>query len=249
LIAEHLRRGPIRDDVRGARVVAVQLNLIGGFELLVKGRLVSLPLGVQRVIAFVALQGRSVARSFVVGNLWPEASEEHARASLRSALWRLRRLESDVLVADAGSIQLARHASLDTAEVMNPSAVGSTSQSPGPRPPPMYSGELLPGWYDDWVVMARERIRFTQLRTLEAIAERSLADGRLGEAEDAYRAAAELEPFKETVQRGLIKVLLRAGSPGEAIHRYRAYRTLLHDELGVEPSLQMDALLEGVTAE
>jgi DNA-binding SARP family transcriptional activator len=249
LIAEHLRRGPIHDDVRVARGDAVRLNLIGAFELFVSGHLVSMPLGVQRLIAFVALQGRSVARSFVVGNLWPEASEEHARASLRSALWRLRRLESDVLVADAGAIQLARQVRLDTAEVMNQSAVASHAQSSGRRLAPMYSGELLPGWYDDWVVMARERIRFTQLRALEAMAEESLEGGRLGEAEDAYRTAADLEPFKETVQRGLIKVLLAAGSPGEAIHRYRAYRTLLRDELGVEPSLQMVALLEGVTAE
>jgi DNA-binding SARP family transcriptional activator len=249
MIAEHLRRGPSPDAPAVTRVDVVRLNLIGAFELFVSGRLVSMPLGVQRVIAFVALQGRTVARSFVVGNLWPESSEEHARASLRSALWRLRRLEDDVLVADASAIQLAPHVLLDTAEVMNPSVAGYNAQPSSRRLPPMYSGELLPGWYDDWVVMARERIRFTQLRTLEDIGERSCAHGRLAEAEEAYRAAAELEPFKETVQRGLIKVLLQAGSPGEAIHRYRAYRMLLHDELGVDPSPQMEAILEGVTAE
>jgi DNA-binding SARP family transcriptional activator len=249
MIAEHLRRGPSVDAPSMTRVDAARLNLIGAFELFVSGRLVSIPLGVQRVIAFVALQGRTVARSFVVGNLWPEASEERARANLRSALWRLRRLENEVLVADAAAIQLARHVRLDTAEVMNPSVASPKPLSPSRRLPPMYSGELLPGWYDDWVVMARERIRFTQLRALEDIAERSCADGRLAEAEEAYRAAADLEPFKETVQRGLIKVLLQAGSPGEAIHRYRAYRMLLHEELGVEPSPQMEAILEGVTAE
>ena len=247
-IAEHPRRAPEPDAPRTSRVDAVRLNLIGAFELFVGGRLISMPLGVQRVIAFVALQGRAVARSFVVGNLWPEASEEHARASLRSALWRLRRLESDVLVADPAQIQLARHVGLDTADVMNaPIGEGTSPHARPLRLPPMFSGELLPGWYDDWVVMARERIRFTQLRTLEEMAERSRADGRLSEAEEAYRAAADLEPFKETVQRGLIQVLLQAGSPGEAIHRYRAYRLLLHDELGVEPSPQMEALLEGVT--
>ena len=249
VIAEHLRRAPRLDTVEATRVDAVQLNLIGAFELFVRGRPISMPLGVQRVIAFVALQGRTVARSFVVGNLWPEASEEHARASLRSALWRLRRLESAVLVADAAQIQLARAVRLDTADVMNPPVAGADPRSSRRMLPPMYSGELLPGWYDDWVVMARERIRFMQLRALEDMAERSRAEGRLAEAEEAYRAAADLEPFKETVQRGLIKVLLQAGSPGEAIHRYRAYRLLLHDELGVEPSPQMETLLEGVTPE
>lgn len=250
MTAERSRRTPELGGPRANRVQAVRLSLIGAFELFVDGRRVSMPLGVQRVIAFVALQGRAVARSFVVGNLWPEASEEHARASLRSALWRLRRLENEVLVADTAQIQLARHVRLDIADVMHaPVAEGG---SPDDHPlglPPMFSGELLPGWYDDWVVMARERLRFTQLRALEEMAEHSRADGRLGAAEEAYRAAADLEPFKETVQRGLIQVLLQEGSPGEAIHRYRAYRRLLRDELGVEPSSQMEALLEGVTPE
>lgn len=221
---------------------------MGAFELFVGGRLVPMPLGVQRVIAFVALQNRAVARSYVVGNLWPEASEEHARASLRSALWRLRRLEADVLVADATQIQMAPRVALDAAEVARAAAIvqGADNGAISYRPS-MFAVELLPGWYDDWVVMARERLRFAQLCALEAIAGRARGAGRLSEAEEAYRAAAELEPFKETVQRGLVEVLLESGSPGEAIHRYRAYRTLLNEELGVEPSPQMEALLRGVT--
>lgn len=223
---------------------------MGTFELFVADRFVSMPLGVQRVVAFVALQGRAIARSYVVGNLWPDSTEEHARANLRSALWRLRRLKHDVLVADGAQIHLAAHVRVDATEIAR---VASESGDGGDHPqqngsPVIFSGELLPGWYEDWVVMARERLRFSQLRALEARGAHLLAKGRLPEAEEAYRAAADLEPFKETVQRGLIQVLLEAGSPGEAIHRYQSYRTLLREELGAEPSRQMTALLEGVTA-
>lgn len=242
------RSAPAGADGLRNRDAAVHLSLVGGFELSVHGRVIAMPMGVQRVVAFVALQDGPAARSYVVGNLWPDASEEHARASLRSALWRLRRLKSSVIDAGTSQLRLSADVELDVTEISE-LATGVTATAPDLDGPAhhAFASELLPGWYDDWVIISRERLRFAQLRALELMAEQWCAAGRLSDAEEAYRTAAALEPFKETIQRGLIQVLIEEGSPGEAIHHYRAYRSLLRDELGAEPSPQMEALLERVT--
>ena len=74
----------------------IRLELMGGFALHLDGRPIRLPLSVQRVIAFVALATRPVQRIYVAGCLWIDSSEDHANASLRTALWRLGRLGAAV---------------------------------------------------------------------------------------------------------------------------------------------------------
>jgi two-component SAPR family response regulator len=51
-------------------------------------------------------------------------------------------------------------------------------------------GELLPGWYDDWILLERERVRYLQLHMLEVAADQLLRKGRLAAALEfaAYRA-------------------------------------------------------------
>jgi DNA-binding SARP family transcriptional activator len=68
-----------------------RLGLLQGFELVLDGRPVHLPLSGQRVLAFLALQNRPVQRVYVAGSLWLDASEHKANASLRTTLWRRRR--------------------------------------------------------------------------------------------------------------------------------------------------------------
>ena len=82
----------------------IRLALLGTFELRVAGDPVSLPMNGQRLLAFLALQGRPLTRSFVAGSLWIDSTDDRAAASLRSALWRLNR---DGRLVDANGEQLA----------------------------------------------------------------------------------------------------------------------------------------------
>ena len=60
-----------------------------------------LPAALERLVAFLALRGPS-RRCFVAGTLWPEVSEEHALASLRTSIWRMNRLAPGLLSATGG---------------------------------------------------------------------------------------------------------------------------------------------------
>ncbi len=74
-----------------------KLRLLNGFELARGRRPITLPMSGQRLVAFLALTDRLALRGYVAGTLWPEASEEHAAASLRSGLWRLHQLVPDLV--------------------------------------------------------------------------------------------------------------------------------------------------------
>src|SRR6266852_2193437 len=59
-----------------------QLVLIDGFSLCSGRAIRRLPASAQRLLAFVALQERSVSRQRAAFSLWPAASEAHAYGSL-----------------------------------------------------------------------------------------------------------------------------------------------------------------------
>jgi DNA-binding SARP family transcriptional activator len=109
------------------------------------------------------------------------------------------------------------------------------------------AGELLPDWYDDWVVLERELFRQLGLNALERLSER-LAESRMpGPALEVALAVVAGEPFRESAHRVLIKAHLASGNKWEAIRQYRFYTRLLHDHLNLDPSPAMTALIEGVS--
>ena len=108
---------------------------------------------------------------------------------------------------------------------------------------PDHACHLLPGWYEEWVVMERERLRQRVLHALEALAELHSERGRHAEAVDAATRAVTEEPLRETAQRVLLAAYLAQGNQAEARLAYGAFARLLRRELGVEPSRHLTALL------
>jgi DNA-binding SARP family transcriptional activator len=93
------------------------VNLLGGFEVRRDGEPVPLTPIAQRLVAFLALQRRPLQRLHVAGMLWTDASEEHANASLRTALWREQRLRPALVSRTATHLALADGVAVDAAEV------------------------------------------------------------------------------------------------------------------------------------
>ena len=83
------------------------LRLLDGFELSLHGSTLEIPPGTQRLLAFLALSPGPRPRGSVAGVLWPEVPEEQAGAALRSALWRIRRLEPELLSVSPTQLRLA----------------------------------------------------------------------------------------------------------------------------------------------
>jgi DNA-binding SARP family transcriptional activator len=182
----------------------------------------------------------------VAGTLWPAGEDERAAGNLRSALWRLRGIGCDVLSCDKSMLRLAPGLLVDVQELDDWAQRLVAGQSTAddlrvPRPGP--DVDLLPGWYDDWVVFERERLRQRVMHALEALSRYLAGVGRYGEAVDAALVAVGMEPLRESAREVLIQAHLDEHNHVEASRAFFDYARLVRDELGVAPSRDLAELL------
>ena len=227
-----------------------EVSVLGSFSFRVHGKpRHDLPHGTQRLLAFLAMRETSLTRTAIAGSLWPEASEEHAYASLRSALSRLSGTTRTVIRVTTQELQLADNVSVDIREarliahrLLNPGLTQDSDLSD--RAISRLSVDLLPDWYDDWAVAEAEEWRQLRLHALDELAERLTTAGRFGDATSAALAAVKAEPLRETAHAALIRVYLAEGNRSEALDAYEHYRALLDSELGLEPSSLIHDLIK-----
>lgn len=226
------RRRGVRRDTR--------LTLLDGFELSVDGLAVPLPLPAQRLLAFLALQQQPLRRSYVAGTLWIDSSEEHAAGSLRSALWRLHRPGPRLVETTGAQLRLAPEVGVDAREAVAEARLllDGNGDCPGPAAVRL-AGELLPDWYDDWIVVERELLRQLRIHALERLCDRLAAAGRCADAVEVGLAAVRCEPLRESAHRALVRAHLAEGNQADALGSFRLYERLLRGELGLAPSPQM----------
>ncbi|MEA2902067.1 MAG: hypothetical protein QOH36_1954 [Actinomycetota bacterium] len=230
-----------------------ELSLLGHFAFSAGGEaLPEISAGSQRLLALLALRRHVMTRAQVAGMLWPESSDERAGSSLRSAIARLPGparqalrvtahdlgLDDDNVVVDVHRSYALAHRLFDDDGPPDAWDVGGDDIS-------ALSEDLLPGWYDDWVLIAAEDWRRLRVRALEALAGRLVTADRLAEAKEAALAAVRAEPLRESARGALIRVHLAEGDESEAVAAFESYRSLLQAELRIEPTPRLRQLLRG----
>jgi DNA-binding SARP family transcriptional activator len=224
-----------------------QLSLLGTWRLSRCGVEARVPANRQRLIALLALTGPQ-NRAFVAGELWPDSPEAQAQGSLRSTLSRLQLSGLRVVESVGDVLRLHPDVDVDIREVI--ACAQELVHEPHPRPPApgvvlrlQRGGDLLTGWYDEWVVAQRERLRQLRLHALEIASAVLSEDGRYAEALEAALATVDLEPLRESAHRVVTQVHLAEGNHVEAVRQFQRYRNLLRRELGIEPSEHMLGLI------
>ena len=106
----------------------------------------------------------------------------------------------------------------------------------------MCNAELLEGFYDDWVLRERERLRLLYLRCL-----RRLMQGyrQQGAYEDSLASAQQIlacDPLHEEVHREAMRLYCDLGQRSLAVRQYQRCREILADELGILPMEETQAL-------
>jgi DNA-binding SARP family transcriptional activator len=227
--------------------VALMLCLVRGPYVVRAGRQLAVPEGSQRLLAYVALHGGRVDRRRAAGTLWPEGSDDRAAGNLRSALWRLKSAGVEVLRADKTVLALTPGTVTDVHQLCDWATRVIAGRADAADLQPfdwcMEAAEILPGWYDDWVITERERIRQKVLHGLEALGRCFLTHGRPVYAVEAALHAIRIEPLRESAQHLLIDAHLAEGNVIEALRSYATYAALLRSELGVKPSPALAAAL------
>ena len=227
--------------VRLYALTMLQLRLVGEVAAEVDGESRPLPPGRPRaLLAWLALHPGLHPRTAVASVFWPDVLDESARASLRSALWTLRRqLGENALVATRERVGLAPDTSVDVLEADSLRAQGRYDEALA-----LCEGTLLPGLEDEWALEAQNDHRERVVSLLEELAAAAADSGDLRLAVTLTRRQAALEPLSEEIHRALMRRLDAAGDRGAALAEYGELRSRLVTRLHTGPSQETQALAD-----
>ena len=75
----------------------------------------------------------------------------------------------------------------------------------------LYRGELLPGYFEPWIMPERQRLAEAYLQALEQLIQHRQQAGDLPRAMDYARRAIAADPLREESHHELIRLLAAAG--------------------------------------
>ena len=249
------------DELPQAGSRAFEFRILGPVQAVRDGR--ELALGGPKRRAVLALLlvagGRVVPAERLAEDLWGASPPPGAAGTLRSHLSRLRTLVGPdaALIARGGGYALAAGPDqLDADRFERLARAGREGLEHGEAAAAaarfrealgLWRGRALAD-VADVAALAREGARLEELR-LVALEGRIEADVELGLAAEV---AGELEglvagyPLRERLWRLLVLALYRSGRQADALAAYRRARTVLAEELGIEPGEELRQLERAV---
>ena len=230
----------------------LRVRLLGQLAVELDGAVVPPPSSrsAWRLMAWLALHPGPHQRGGLAARFWPDVPDASARASLRSALWALRRA-----LGPAGEAYLSGGRDLVALSPDAPVEVDARSfdtleaADRLEEAAAMATGEFLTGFEDEWVLEARDAHRVKLAAVLGRLASEAMWNGDPAAALRWTQRQAAIDLLAEEPQRRLMELLAAAGEPGAALAGYERFRRRLERELGLAPSLPArqlaDALREG----
>ncbi|QWT21560.1 hypothetical protein KPL74_06025 [Bacillus sp. NP157] len=184
----------------------------------------------RRLLAYLALKRQPLPRGVAAAQLWPDMPDDAGRANLRRALWHVPggwiSTLGDDLVLDADC-------DLETAHAVAARALAG--ESVALEEIALLSNDILPGWYEEWVLPEQEAFHLLRVQALEAICRSMLAAGQHALAIQAGAAAMAADPLRESAAEALIDAHLAQRNRYDAVRCFRTLAAQLDRELGVAP--------------
>ncbi len=193
------------------------------------------------LLIYVAATEQTHARDYLAGLFWGDSAENKAKASLRSALYKLGQLLPGYLSITRKAVALnPEHVVTSDIAQFETGTVGDDNQLRAALA--LYRDDFLAGFYindvpefESWLLTERERLRSLAVAGWERLARHDAAQGAWAASEQAWRQLVVLEPWREEPHRHLLHALARQGKYDNALRHYAVLREQLKAELGVEP--------------
>ena len=222
----------------------LEVRLAGGLALRAGGAELPLPASrrARAVLAYLALHPGTHPRARLAARFWPDVLDESARTSLRAALSELRR----ALGPAAGHLVATRETvALDGAGLAVDTRAFEAALDAGDpgRALEACRAPILDGFEDDWAGDARQAHARRLAEALEQLAAEHVDPAA---AIGLTREQVALDPLAEEPNRRLIERLARAGDRAAALTAGERFAERLRGALGIAPSRETRALLDGL---
>ena len=236
----------------------LKIQLLGDFRLLYNDVPVSMAHLVrqQSLLAYLVMHRDSPqSRQLLAFMFWPDASEAQARANLRKALYDFRRLLPSLehflqievrflqwrnSVTTILDVELFATSLIHAKQASKP----EVAQAALEQAVALYTGDLLPACYDDWVLLERERLRQQHITALEQLISLLEQQRKLPSALAYAQRLLQCDPLHESAYRLLMRLHVLNGDRATALRIYHTCVTLLQQELGVDPSAETQQLYQ-----
>jgi DNA-binding SARP family transcriptional activator len=232
-------------------VSSLQLYFLGPLDMRSSGLLLPKPptFKAQSLLAYLALhRHRPQSRDRLVSLFWGERPERNARRSLSTALWHIRRClpKESLLASDVHAVQFDPGGDvwLDVEEF---EAQVSRADVDGLQAAlALYRGDLLEGFYDDWILPERYRL---EVLFVDALARLMAAQETARDYGAALTTAQRLlgrDPLREDAHRLVMRAFCRLGRRNAALEQYERCREIVRADLGAEPTGETAALHQAI---
>ncbi|BAY23823.1 WD-40 repeat protein [Calothrix sp. NIES-2100] len=241
--------------------LTLHIKLLGGFSLSYGGKPVAgmRTERLQALLAYLVLHRHTPqSRQRLAFQLWTDSTDTQARTNLRRELHQLRQVLPDAdsfILADAKTLQWQSDALfiLDVEQFAQALATAEAAQAAKDienaiqyftQASSIYTGELLPDFEDEWIVLLREQLRHKYICALESLIQLLEAQGNYRVAIQSAQRLLEIEPLHEISYLSLMRLHSLLGDRTSALRVYHRCMTILREELGIDPSPSTRQLYE-----
>ena len=228
----------------------LEVRLLGLVEIILDGRRLRAfnSLRLQRFLALIAIRRDLQHRSRLAFELWPDSDERQARTNLRKLLHDFRHSLPDIGEFIEIDNEIVRWtptgpSQVDVLRFRDAMAVGDLE-----RAARLYSGDLLPACYDDWVLDERARLRAEAYGAFVRLTEEAAGRNDHKATITHARRVIDLEPTDEAAVRIQMEVHLALGDRAAALRSYHRYAEVLERDLGVPPGDAIGAMYRQLRA-
>ena len=248
-------------ELEGTESKPIKIITLGRFVVEVDGIPLRFETRAQRkplelLKALVALGGETIPAERLSESLWPDTDGDQASSALSTTLYRLRKLIGpDALILRDGRLTLDREKcwadSWAFAEYLGKSsrAVGEQDEVAAwdyaEEALALYRGPFLDGEFNlPEFLSARDKLHSLFLRHIEQVGEFFLQAGQPQKAIMLYQKGLEVDELAEQLYQQLMRCYQQLGRNAEGISVYQRLRETFRANVGIEPSLEADAIYQ-----
>lgn len=236
--------------VGGERPTRLQVRLLGAVEIILDGRRLRAfnSLRLQRFLGLIALRTDPQHRSRLAFELWPDSDERQARTNLRKLLHDFRHSLPDIgefVEIDNETVRWIPSGPSEVDVLRFQDAVAAGDFELAAR---LYSGDLLPACYDDWVLNERAKRRAEAYGALVRLTEEAARGDDHKAAIRHTQRIIDLEPTDEAAVRIQMEAHLALGDRAAALRSYHRYAQVLERDLAVAPGEAIGAMYQQLRA-